>query len=111
MSNYRKGSMGAADEKNLKLALKVFSAIFGVVYLLFLFDFGTFFHHYFKEANLFWNIVAPLSAAGHYLFLWTKFKNVDNPIGAAVAPQQIAMWGWFLLNIFLFAGWKFPLPQ
>lgn len=110
MAKYRKGSMGAADERNLKLGLIVFSILFFVVYLLFITNNGTFFHYYWKNAGVGWNITAIVVSLVHYWTIWAWLKDIDNPIGAFIPPTQLVLWGGFLLNIFLYAGWSFPLP-
>ena len=104
--------MKQADERNQKIGLMVFSGIFFVVYLLFIFNIGgNFFHYYYTQAGALWNVAAPISAGVHYWFLWYKFRDVDNPLGAKLTPQAIYLFFWFALNVFLFAGWEFPLPR
>lgn len=105
------GTMAQADRKELKTALIIFSSIFFVIDLLFLVNIGdNFFHYYYKHAAAFWNVAAIISAVTNLLFLWTKFGKIENTAGAIIPAQQIALWAWPLLNFFLFAGWKFPLP-
>lgn len=110
MPNYRKGSMGAADEKNMKTGVIVFSILFAVVYLLWIVPSGLYSHYYFQQAGTFWKVVAIVSIAAHYWFMWKKFRNLSTSEGDKFTSNGLLI-GWFALNIFLLSGWTFNLPE
>ncbi|HEX7906221.1 MAG TPA: hypothetical protein VF487_20245 [Chitinophagaceae bacterium] len=110
MTDYRKGSMGAADAKNEKTGIIVFSIIFAIAYLLWILPTGLFSHYYFKNAGAFWKVLGFISIGIHYWFIWKKFRDIDNPVGGIVPPQTLVLFGWFVLNLLLLSGFSFNLP-
>lgn len=114
-SKYREGSAGAAQEKDEKRFLTVFSILFGIVLLLWILPFPVdsivgFAHYYFTQAGVFWKVLAFISIGLHYYFIWVKLRDVENPVGSVFPPQAIYMFGWFALNLLLMSGFKFDLP-
>ncbi len=108
---WREGSMGADDAKVLKRVLIVFSTIFGICFLLFLFNIGgNFFHYYFTQAALGWKVLGILSIPVYYWFLWTKWGDLDSPAGSKITAQSAILFLGPVLIFFLLAGWSFPLP-
>jgi|GEM_PF-4108213 len=113
---FREGSMGAKEAAQEKLWLKIFSGIFGVVFLLWILPFNPcgglgFAHYYFTQSGWFAKLIAFVSIGLYYWFLWKKLRKIDNPTGAIFAPQTMVMFGWFALNLFLLSGFVLDLPN
>lgn len=106
----RKGSMAAADAKNQKIGLIVFSAVFAVIYLLWIVPSNLFSHYYFSQAGMLWKVLGFASIGVHYWFLWKKFRGISTGEGDKFTSNGLLI-GWFLLNIFLLSGWTFNLPE
>lgn len=110
MTDYRKGSMGAADQRNMRLGIIVFSVIFLICYLLWIVPSNLYSHYYFSHAGTGWKVVGFISIIAHYLFLFLAFKNVEEPAGSKGFKSVALLFGWFALNILLLSGFNFSLP-
>lgn len=111
----RPGSMAAADRKNERIALWVFSVLFLIGYLVWIIPSNHcesivgFANYYFVNASVVSKIIGFISIAASYYFFWKKLPDIENG-KAAFAPQALILFGWFALNLILLSGFKFDLP-
>lgn len=108
MTKFRKGSMGAADEKSAKRfligATIIVSLIFSMVYLNFP---HTFLNDYHRAAGSFWKVVGVFPFIGSVGFMWFGRETTWGEKGGwqygAISIGLLA------LGIFCGCGWTFDL--
>lgn len=107
---FRKGSMGAADERTAKLVLIVFSVIFAVIYSLFFFDIGgNFFHDYFLRASPWSKIVGIVLIGVQYFLMWVKLRDWNNETGSRFSVEQYVLYLLTAVIMAFLGGFDFGL--
>ncbi len=108
---HRPGSMAAADAKSTKRFFIGASAIVGIIILLFVLPIPTFFHGYYKRADLVFKIAGFALSGGWYWFLWIRSADVAYGKKDSATGVSIVLLIWLALICATFGGFNFGLSS
>lgn len=112
----RPGSMLAAEVKEGRKILLIFTVLTALVYLLFFIPFDVtsivgYPHAYMMRAfsnTWAWPVLGLLSAVVAYWWDWKKFRDMEMAAGSKFSPALI-LFGWHFFNWILLSGFNFSL--